>query len=182
MSIGFRPYRSPRMPQIGLAIAIDRPETLAVAAVQRSSCDPFGTPRFWWMKIDRNGKAKLNPKIAMNSANHNAARLRRQSIPPGPVGGLVARGSVLRCECPGTDPAAPSHRLGTPMRALGGPARRRCPRATTARGPRTCALLLVPPLPSPWRPDRRLAGACRDTSPWAGHGALALSSSTILSE
>ena len=32
------------------------------------------------MKIDRNGKAKLNPKMAVNSANHSAARLRRQSM------------------------------------------------------------------------------------------------------
>src|ERR1700686_5329893 len=95
MGIGFRPHRSPRMPQVGLAIAIDSPETLAVAAVQRSSCDPFGTPRSWWMKIDRNGKAKLKPKMAMNSANHRATRLRRRSIPPGPGGGgFVARGSV----------------------------------------------------------------------------------------
>jgi hypothetical protein len=31
------------------------------------------------MKIERNGKAKLNPKIAVNSANQSAARLRRQS-------------------------------------------------------------------------------------------------------
>ncbi len=46
------------------------------------------------MKIDRNGKAKLNPKMAVNSANQSAARLRRQSIPPGPTGGLVASGSV----------------------------------------------------------------------------------------
>src|SRR5487761_1065054 len=47
------------------------------------------------MKIERNGKAKLNPKMAMNSANHRATRLRRQSTPPGPSGGgFVARGSV----------------------------------------------------------------------------------------
>src|SRR5260370_38547836 len=85
------------MPQIGLAIAIDRPETLAVAAVQRSSCDPFGTPRAWWMKIERNGEAKLKPKIAMNSANQRAPRLRLQPIPPAPRGGAVARGWVLSC-------------------------------------------------------------------------------------
>ena len=30
------------------------------------------------MKIERNGKAKLNPKMAVNSANQSAARLRRQ--------------------------------------------------------------------------------------------------------
>jgi hypothetical protein len=35
MSIGFRPYRSPITPQIGLAIPIDRPDALAAAAVQR---------------------------------------------------------------------------------------------------------------------------------------------------
>src|SRR6202158_276897 len=96
MSIGLRPYLSPRMPQIGLAIAIDRPEMLAGPSVHRSSSGPFGTPRSWWMKIEMNGKAKLTPKIAMNSANHKAARLRLQSIPPGPRGGVVARGSVLR--------------------------------------------------------------------------------------
>lgn len=32
------------------------------------------------MKIERKGKAKLNPKMAVNSANHSAARLRRQSM------------------------------------------------------------------------------------------------------
>src|ERR1700730_8133375 len=47
------------------------------------------------IKLDRNGKAKLKPKIAMNSANQSATRLRRQSTPPGPSGGgFVARGSV----------------------------------------------------------------------------------------
>src|ERR1700682_454842 len=97
MSIGLRPYLSPRMPQIGLAIAIERPETLAVAAVHRSSSAPLGTPRSWWMKIERNGKAKLKPKIAMNSANHSATRFRRQSIPPGPRGGTtVACGLVAK--------------------------------------------------------------------------------------
>jgi hypothetical protein len=39
------------------------------------------------MKIERNGKAKLKPKIAVNSANQSPARLRRQSTPPGPSGG-----------------------------------------------------------------------------------------------
>jgi len=34
------------------------------------------------MKIDRKGNAKLNPKMAVNSANHRAARLRRQSTSP----------------------------------------------------------------------------------------------------
>jgi hypothetical protein len=47
------------------------------------------------MKIERKGKAKLKPKIAMNSANQRATRLRRQSIPPGPSGGVVDRGSAL---------------------------------------------------------------------------------------
>src|ERR1700687_4276304 len=48
------------------------------------------------MKIERNGNAKLKPKIAMNSANQSAARLRRQLTPPGLIGGVVARGSVPR--------------------------------------------------------------------------------------
>lgn len=48
------------------------------------------------MKIERNGNAKLKPKIAVNSANHSAARLRRQLTPPGLTGGVVARGSVDR--------------------------------------------------------------------------------------
>jgi len=42
------------------------------------------------MKIERNGNAKLKPKIAVNSANHRAARLRRHSTPPGLMGGDVA--------------------------------------------------------------------------------------------
>lgn len=52
------------------------------------------------MKIERNGNAKLKPKIAVNSANHSAARLRRQSTPPGLSGGVVARGSVDRVRSP----------------------------------------------------------------------------------
>jgi len=79
---------------MGLAIAIDRPDTLADAAVQRSRSWPGCTPRSCEMKIDRNGNAKLKPKIAVNSANHSAARLRRQSMPPELIGGVVARGSV----------------------------------------------------------------------------------------
>src|SRR5207245_4031248 len=49
-----------------------------------------------------NGNAKLNPKIAVNSANHNAARLRRQFTPPELTGGggTVARGSVDRGQRP----------------------------------------------------------------------------------
>lgn len=43
------------------------------------------------MKIERNGKAKLKPKIAVNSANHSAARLRRQLTPPALTGGEVER-------------------------------------------------------------------------------------------
>src|SRR5258706_10284856 len=78
-SIGLRPYRSPRTPQIGLATAIDSPDTLPAAAVHRSRSRPGCTARSCEMKIDRNGKAKLNPKMAMNSANQRAARLRRQS-------------------------------------------------------------------------------------------------------
>jgi hypothetical protein len=39
------------------------------------------------MKIERKGKAKLNPKIAVNSANQSAARLRRQSTALG--GGVL---------------------------------------------------------------------------------------------
>jgi len=42
------------------------------------------------MKIDRKGKAKLKPKIAVNSANQSAARLRRQLTPPLLIGGVVA--------------------------------------------------------------------------------------------
>src|SRR5205814_9598359 len=85
MSIGLRPKRSPRMPQTGLAIAIARPEALAETAVQRSRSRPWLTPRSCEMKIDRNGNAKLNPKMAVNSANHRAARLRRQSTSPARV-------------------------------------------------------------------------------------------------
>jgi len=47
------------------------------------------------MKIDKNGNANEEPKIAVNSANHSAARLRRQLTPPGLIGGVVAVGSVL---------------------------------------------------------------------------------------
>jgi hypothetical protein len=42
------------------------------------------------MKIERNGKAKLKPKMAVNSANQSAARLRRQStleVVPSPFDG-----------------------------------------------------------------------------------------------
>src|ERR1700730_16334316 len=103
MSIGFRPSRSPSTPQIGLAMAIDRPDTLPAAAVHRSSSRPAGTPKSWWMKMERKGKAKLKPKMAVNSANQSAARLRRQSMPGlPPGGGLVpgggAGGSVARAE------------------------------------------------------------------------------------
>src|SRR5206468_2152132 len=97
-SIGLRPNRSPSTPQMGLATAIESPETLAEAAVHRSSSLPAGTPRSWCRKIDRNGNAKLNPKIAVNSANHSAARLRRQSTPPALMGGTVARGSFARAK------------------------------------------------------------------------------------
>src|SRR2546430_3171000 len=81
------------MPQMRLATAIERPDALAEAAVQRSRSWPGCTPRSCEMKIERNGNAKLKPKIAVNSANHNAARLRRQSTLPGLMGGVVARGS-----------------------------------------------------------------------------------------
>jgi hypothetical protein len=84
------------MPQIGLAIAIDSPEALADAAVQRSSSLPARTPRSRFRKIDRNGNAKLKPKIAVNSANQSAARLRRQLTPPALTGGTVERESVDR--------------------------------------------------------------------------------------
>jgi hypothetical protein len=77
-------------------MAIARPEELAAAAVHRSRSLPAWTPRSCEIKIDRNGYAKLKPKIAVNSANHSAARLRRQLTPPGLTGGLVARGSVAR--------------------------------------------------------------------------------------
>jgi hypothetical protein len=41
------------------------------------------------MKIDRKGNAKLKPKMAVNSANQSAARLRRQSTTdfPAPLEG-----------------------------------------------------------------------------------------------
>jgi hypothetical protein len=42
------------------------------------------------MKTGMKGKAKLKPKIAVNSANHSAARLRRQLTPPVLIGGVVA--------------------------------------------------------------------------------------------
>jgi hypothetical protein len=45
------------------------------------------------MKIEMKGNAKLKPKIAVNSANQSAARLRRQLTPPGFSGGVVAYGS-----------------------------------------------------------------------------------------
>jgi hypothetical protein len=53
------------------------------------------------MKMDRKGKAKLKPKMAVNSANQSAARLRRQSMPGFPPGGglvpgVGAGGSVAR--------------------------------------------------------------------------------------
>ena len=67
---------------------------LATAAVHRSSSRPVGTPRSACRKIERNGKAKLKPKIAVNSANHSAARFRRQLTPPELIGGVVCRGSV----------------------------------------------------------------------------------------
>jgi hypothetical protein len=60
-------------------MAIARPDALAAAAVQRSRSLPEATWRSCAMKIERNGKAKLKPKMAVNSANHRAARLRRQS-------------------------------------------------------------------------------------------------------
>src|SRR5690242_7284369 len=87
---------SPSTPQMGLATAIDRPETLAEAAVHRSRSWPECRPRSCEMKIDRNGNAKLKPKIAVNSANQSAARFRRQLTPPALMGGVVARGSVDR--------------------------------------------------------------------------------------
>jgi hypothetical protein len=49
------------------------------------------------MKIERNGNAKLNPKMAVNSANQSAARFRRQSmpgLPPPAGGGFVPRGGA----------------------------------------------------------------------------------------
>jgi hypothetical protein len=80
-------------PQIGLAIAMARPEALAEAAVQRSRLGPGETWRSWAMKIDRNGNAKLKPKIAVNSANQSATRLRRQSTAVFGVGSLVLSSS-----------------------------------------------------------------------------------------
>jgi len=59
------------------------------------------------MKIERNGKAKLNPNMAVNSANQRAARLRLQSTveAPSPFEGRSGRedgvpsgGSVPRVE------------------------------------------------------------------------------------
>src|SRR6202521_998022 len=124
-SIGLRPYRSPMMPQIGLATAMASPDTLPAAAVQRSRSRPGCTPRSCEMKIERNGKAKLNPKMAVNSANQSAARLRRQSTleaPPllegrsGRGEGLPSGGSVPRVEHLddpiGRDRQAVDHRLG----------------------------------------------------------------------
>src|ERR1700737_356928 len=81
------------MPQIGLATAIENPDTLATAAVQKYRSRPPPTCRSCEMKIEINGNTKLKPKIAVNSANHSAARLRRQLTPPGFIGGVVARGS-----------------------------------------------------------------------------------------
>ena len=93
-SIGLRPKRSPNTPQIGLATARANPDALAEAAVHRSRSRPACTPRSLDRKMERNGNAKLNPKIAVNSANHSAARLRRQFTPPALTGGTVARGSI----------------------------------------------------------------------------------------
>src|SRR5215472_1834775 len=70
------------------------PEALADAAVHRSRSRPEATPRSLCRKMERKGNAKLNPKIAMNSANHRAARLRLQLTPPALIGGTVARGSA----------------------------------------------------------------------------------------
>jgi hypothetical protein len=59
------------------------------------------------MKIERKGNAKLNPKMAVNSANQSAARFRRQSTtetPPaldersGRAVGVPSGGSVPRVE------------------------------------------------------------------------------------
>src|SRR5579864_3745158 len=107
---------------------IASPEALAEAAVHRSRSRPDATPRSWWMKIERNGNAKLNPKIAMSSANHSAARLRRQLTPPGLIGGVVARGSVLSSlrqqldDAVGRDGKAIDHDIGLalPQRILDG--------------------------------------------------------------
>jgi hypothetical protein len=82
---------------MGLAIAIASPDELADAAVHRSRSWPLATPRSLCRKIERNGNAKLKPKMAVNSANHSAARLRRQLTPPALTGGVVERvGSVDR--------------------------------------------------------------------------------------
>src|ERR1051325_2062537 len=81
---------------MGLAIAIEIPDALTAAAVHRSRSLPCRTPRSWDRKIGMNGNAKLKPKIAVNSANHSAARLRRQFTPPELIAGTVARGSVDR--------------------------------------------------------------------------------------
>jgi hypothetical protein len=79
---------------MGLAIAIESPDALADAAVQRSSSLPARTPRSRLRKMDRNGNAKLKPKMAVNSANQSAARLRRQLTPPALMGGTVERESL----------------------------------------------------------------------------------------
>src|SRR5467141_2239770 len=100
MSIGLRPNRSPSTPQMGLAIASARPDALADAAVHRSRSCPVWTPRSFEIKIERKGNAKLKPKIAMNSANQSAARLRLQLTPPELIGGVVERGSVDRVMSP----------------------------------------------------------------------------------
>lgn len=59
------------------------------------------------MKIERKGNAKLNPKMAVNSANQSAARLRLQLMTdaPSPLDGRSGRedgvprgGSVPRVE------------------------------------------------------------------------------------
>jgi hypothetical protein len=88
-------------------MAIDSPDTLPAAAVHRSRSRPGCTPRSCEMKIERNGKAKLNPNMAVNSANQRAARLRLQSTveAPSPFEGRSGRedgvpsgGSVPRVE------------------------------------------------------------------------------------
>src|SRR5216684_2771503 len=120
ISIGLRPYLSPRTPQMGLAIAIARPDTLPAAAVQRSRSCPCETPRSWEMKIDRNGKAKLKPKMAVNSANHSATRFRRQSTGCGGVTPCSAeqfRGSQLRAQEAGGEAIDGS---SAPMRPISG--------------------------------------------------------------
>src|SRR5579859_1341961 len=68
-------------------MAIARPDALAEAAAHRSRSRPGWTPRSCEIKIERNGKAKLKPKIAVNSANQSAARLRFQSTALG--GGVL---------------------------------------------------------------------------------------------